>query len=126
MAITLFITAPNSNDLLADLANGTAQVHSERSNGTFRRRHFLAEGTKDREIAEWAALMRRGQEADEDEGVPAVSPRSMASIAKEMLVRVSALRRVLIDLEITEALEDSDQDELEAMLVGSVEGEVQD
>jgi hypothetical protein len=112
-------SAPTTTDLLVALNEGKATVHSERTNGTFRRRHFLADGTNDRAVAEWVRLQRTGQEADGE--APAVTPRSMASIAKEMHISVAAVRRILIDLAVTEELEDTDQDELEAMWVGSTE-----
>lgn len=112
--------AATTNDLVAALTAGTAQVHSERENGTLRRRHFLT-GTA-MEHALWVRAQREGQDADEAEGIPAITPRSMASIAKELHISIAAVRRILLDLELTEQLEDADQDELEAMLVGSQEG----
>lgn len=118
--MNIVITAPAATtDLAAALATGTAQVHSEREDGTLRRRHFLT-GT-DLEHALWVRAQREGQEADEAEGIPAITPRSMASIAKELHVSVAAVRRILIDLSITEELEDADQAELEDMLAGAAE-----
>jgi hypothetical protein len=106
--MNIVITATQSDtDLLAALTAGTAQVHSEREDGTLRRRHFLT--GKDLEHALWVRLQREGQEADEAEGIVAVAPRSMASIARE--------------LAITEELEASDQGDMEAMLVGASEQE---
>lgn len=118
--MNIVITAPVAvTDLAAALVEGTAQIHSERENGTLRRRHFLT----GKEMAEalWVRLQREGQDADEAEDIPAVTPRSMASIAKEMHVSIAAVRRILIDLAITEELENADQDELEAMLQGASE-----
>ena len=116
----LVITAPeNTTNLLDALAAGKANVYSERDNGTLRRRHFLT-GTA-LEEALWVRAQREGQEADEAEGIPAIKPRSMASIANELHVSIAAVRRILIDLAITEELEDADQDELEAMLAGAAE-----
>lgn len=118
--MNIVITAATTvTDLQAALAEGTAQVHSEREDGTLRRRHFLT-GT---ELAEalWIRAQREGQEADEAEGVPFIEARSMRSIAKELHVSVAAVRRVLVDLAITEELEDADQDELEALLQGAAE-----
>lgn len=119
--MNIVITAPaTATDIAAELAKGTAQVHSEREDGTLRRRHFLTGN----ELAEalWVRLQREGQEADEAEGIPAVTPRSMVSIAKELHVSIAAVRRILIDLAITEELEEADQDELAAMVQGSQEG----
>jgi hypothetical protein len=115
--MNIVITAATATDLNVQLAEGTAQVHAERANGTFRRYHFLAEGTEARENAEWVRLQRTGQEADGD--APAVQPRSMKSIATELHVSVSAVRRVLTDLAITEELEEAEQDELEQFFVGA-------
>lgn len=119
--MNIVITAPaKTTDLAAALAQGTAQVHSEREDGTLRRRHFLT--GKALEEALWVRAQREGQDADEAEGIPAITPRSMASIARELHVSIAAVRRILIDLAITEELEDAEQDELEAMLAGSQEG----
>jgi hypothetical protein len=104
--------------------DGDVQVHSERSNGTFRRRHFLVRNSEARATAEWVRAQREGQDADEAEGIEAIAPRTMASIAKEMHVSVSAVRRILVDLAVTEELEDMDNDEIEAILVGGTEAEV--
>lgn len=109
--------AVNAKDLRTALETGKATVHSERANGTLRRRHYLT-GT-DLEHALWVRAQREGQEADEADGVPAITPRSMGSIAKELHISVAAVRRILNDLEITESLELADQDELEAMFLGS-------
>jgi len=118
----LVITADSTaTDLVSSLSTGHAQVHSIREDGTLRRRHFLT--GKEREMAEWVSVQRTGQTADETEGIEAVSPRSMKSIATELHLSVSAIRRILIDLAITEELEDLEADELEAMLVGSAEEE---
>jgi hypothetical protein len=118
----LVITASATNsDLLVALGEGTAQVHSVREDGTLRRRHFLV--GKEYAEAVWVQAQRDGQEADEAEGVPFISPRSMASIAAELHMSVSAVRRILIDLAITDELRDMDQDELEAMLAGGNEEE---
>lgn len=118
--MNIVITAASDTDnILEDLAKGTAQVHSERDNGSLRRRHFLT-GT-DLEYALWIRAQREGQEADPAEGVEAISPRSMGSVARELHISVSAVRRILNDLTITEELEFADQDELETMLAGAGE-----
>jgi hypothetical protein len=119
--MNIVITATDSTDLLAALVAGTAKVHNEREDGTLRRRHFLADGTAARAEAEWVRAQREGQEADEAEGVEAITPRSMKSIAQEIHISVAQVRRVLIDLAITEELEEADQDELETFFVGAAE-----
>lgn len=123
--MNIVITAPvDTTDVLSALQTGTAQVHSEREDGTYRRRHFLT-GTA-REHAEWIQLQRDGQEADTDNGIPFVAPRSMRSIATELHTSISAVRRVLTDLALTEELEDMEADELAAMLQGMTEAEAGD
>lgn len=119
MELLITAAAETANDLAMALITGTAQVHSVREDGTLRRRHFLT--AEDMQVALWVRAQREGQTADEAEGVEAITPRSMRSIAREMHVSISAVRRILIDLAITEELMDMDQDELEAMLAGADE-----
>jgi hypothetical protein len=119
--MNIVITAPNATPtaLLADLAAGTAYVHKERGNGTYRKVHYLAEGTPAREYAEWIRAQRLGAVEDSD-----AAPRTMASIAAELHTSVSAVRRVLSDLALTEELEAMDQDELADLLTGGEEVEL--
>lgn len=117
--MNIVITAPNTDKLVEQLISGTAQVHSEREDGTLRRRHFLT-GTALQE-ALWVRLQREGQEEDQAEDIEAVAPRSMASIAKELHSSIAAVRRILVDLAITEEIEDADNSELEDMLTGAAE-----
>lgn len=117
----LVITATVTTDIVTALVEGKAQVHSVREDGTLRRRHFLS--GKALEEALWVRAQREGQEADPEEGVEAITPRSMGSIAKELHVSIAAVRRVLIDLAITEELEELEADELEALLTGGADSE---
>lgn len=110
-------TTPAS--LLADLATGIAYLHKQRETGTYRKVHYLAEGTAAREQAEWIRAARTG-----DLEVDGAAPRSMRSIAEELHTSVSAVRRVLSDLALTEELEGMEADELEAMLTGGEEVEL--
>jgi hypothetical protein len=120
--MNIVITATDApTDLLAALTAGTAKVHNEREDGSLRRRHFLT--GLGREHAEWVRLQRTGQDEDQAEGISFVAPRGMASIAKELHTSIAAVRRVLVDLEITEALEDADEAELADMFVGATEAE---
>lgn len=119
--MNIVITSAQTDNLLEALVAGTAKVHNEREDGTLRRRHFLADGTTERAEAEWVRVQRTGQEADEAEGIEAITPRSMKSIADELHVSIAAVRRILIDLAITEEIEEADQDELEALWVGAQE-----
>jgi hypothetical protein len=119
MELVITATASATTDLAASLAAGTAQVHSVREDGTLRRRHFLT--GKALEEALWVRAQREGQEADEAEGVSFIAARGMASIARELHVSIAAVRRVLIDLAITEELEELDTDELDTLVQGSTE-----
>jgi hypothetical protein len=107
-------TTPDT--LLAELAAGTAHLHKEREDGTYRRVHYLADGSQGREEAEWIAAQREGTED--------TAPRSMRSIAEELNLSVSAVRRIISDLALTEELEAMDADELADMLRGAEEIEV--
>jgi hypothetical protein len=97
-----------ADTMLKALAEGTVVLHKVRSNGTFRKVHFLADGTKEREVAEWVANERA-------EG------KRMKDIAKDALLSVAAVRRILNDLALTEELEEAEADELDAMLQGAAE-----
>lgn len=101
-------TATTATTLVADLTSGAAKIFKVRDNGTTRRVHFLADGTEGREHAEWVAAQR-------EEG------RSMKAIATEINVSVSAVRRMLNDLALTEELEDMDAEDLADLLLGSEE-----
>lgn len=94
--------------LIADLTSGAAKLYKERDNGTFRRVHFLADGTEAREHAEWVAAQR-------EDG------RSMKDIAAEINLSVSAVRRMLNDLALTEELEDMGAEDMADLLLGSEE-----
>lgn len=110
--MNIVLAAPSkivtADSLLADLATGAAVIHKERGNGTFRRVHFLADGTKEREHAEWVLLQRA-------EG------RSMKVISTELHISVSAVRRMINDLLLTEEIEEMEQEDLEALLEGASE-----
>lgn len=106
-----------ADNLLAALASGEAVLHTERSNGTFRRVHFLTEGTEARETAEWVKAMREG---DEEGGR---APRTMASIAAELISSIPSVRRLLNDLALTHEFEEMEREELEELLHGGQEAE---
>lgn len=97
-----------SETLLSDLATGTARLHTEREDGTFRRVHFLADGTKEREVAEWVQDQRE-------------AGRTMRQIANEMIVSIPSVRRMINDLIITTELEEMDAEELAELLTGGEE-----
>lgn len=98
--------------ILADLTAGVAKVYRVRENGTFRKVHFLAEGTEAREHAEWVAMQR-------EEG------RSMKDIATELNLSIASVRRMLNDLALTTELEDSEEEDLAELLLGSEEDMVE-
>jgi hypothetical protein len=105
----LVITAPadtTAANFVERAERGEIQFHKERGNGTTRRVHFLT-GTA-REHAEWAAAQR-------EDG------KSMREIATEAHQSVPTIRRWLTDLALTEAVEQADEEELEAMLAGAEE-----
>lgn len=107
---TIVTTSPDTTteNFLAHAAEGKVQFHRERSNGTTRRVHFLAEGTKEREYAEWVRDQR-------EEG------RTMKALATETHFSIATLRRWLNDLALTEAIEESEEEELAEMLQGAAE-----
>lgn len=90
-----------ADNLVAEAAEGHVKFHTLRNNGTTRRIQFLAEGTADREVAEWV-MAQRG------EGV------TMKTIAAEMHVSVPTVRRMINALLLTWEVED----EAEAILEG--------
>lgn len=82
-AIVTTVTSTTTVDtLVTEAAEGKVQFHTERGNGTFRRIAFLAEGSPEREVAEWVASQR-------EEGV------TMKAIAAEMHVSVPTVRRMI-------------------------------
>lgn len=105
VAATTDTTATN---LIEHLTSGTAKIYKEREDGTTRRIHFLADGTKDREHAEWVVAQR-------EEGT------SMKAIAADLHVSVSAVRRMINDLALTEELEEMEAEDLAELLLGSEE-----
>lgn len=108
MNIAVVATETTAATLIADLTSGVAKIYKERENGTFRKVHFLADGTKDREHAEWVVAQR-------EEGV------SMKAIAAEINMSVSAVRRMINDLALTEELEEMEAEDLAELLLGSEE-----
>lgn len=99
--VTTTSTAVNADNLATEAAQGNVKFHTLRANGTTRRVQFLAEGTPEREVAEWV-MAQRG------EGV------TMKAIASEMHVSVPTVRRMINALLLTWEVED----EAEAILDG--------
>jgi DNA-binding NarL/FixJ family response regulator len=84
-------------------AEGQVQFHRQRANGTTRRVQYLAEGTTDREVAEWVLIQR-------SEG------KTMKALAAEMHVSVPTVRRMINALLLTWEVEDDAEDILDAAL----------
>ena len=104
-----------SENFVAGLVLGQVYIHTERSNGTFRKVHFLVEGTDQRELAEYVLALREG---NDEEGR---APQSMRTIANALHVSIPSVRRMLNDLALTHELEDMDQDDIDALFNGAVE-----
>lgn len=102
------VVAATGTDLKAALAEGTALVHSVRSNGTLRRRHFL---TGD------ALKAAQDVQAMREQGL------GMAHIANTLHASISHVRRMLNDLAITTELSEMEADQLAAMLTGAQDAE---
>lgn len=85
---------------------GKVQFHTERSNGTYRKVHFLT--AQAREEAEWMKAQRE-------------AGRTMKAIAAEIHRSVAAIRRSLNDLSLTEMVEQADAEELEELMQGAYE-----
>lgn len=108
-ATIVTVSADTTTDNFAQhAAEGKVLFHRERANGTFRRVHFLADGTQEREYAEW---LRAEREAG----------KTMKALAIETHFSIATLRRWLNDLLLTETIEEADQDELAEMLLGAAE-----
>lgn len=99
------VVAP-ATDVKAALLAGEAKVYSVRGNGTLRRRHFLTGMELDIALA---------IQYEREQGL------GLAYIAKERHVSISHIRRVLIDLALTEELTALGEAELAAMLQGAAE-----
>jgi hypothetical protein len=95
-----------STDVKAILSAGEARVYSLRANGTMRRRHYLTGAAL---VA--ATKVRKLRE----------DGKGLAFIADQLHSSVSYVRRMLVDLAITEELEAKEQDELAAMILGAAE-----
>lgn len=95
-----------ATDLRSALTTGDAKVYSLRGDGTMRRRHFLTG-------AELVAA--QSVKAKRDQGL------GLAFIANELHSSVSHVRRMLVDLAITEELQEMEADELAALFQGAAE-----
>ena len=105
-AIVTTITPDTTPDtFLVDAVAGAVKFHTERSNGTFRRVHFLPADSTERQTAEWVVLQR-------EEG------KTMKAIAAEMHVSVPTVRRMINDLLLTQEMEDSDSEEIADLIEG--------
>jgi len=92
-------TPQPSTRLAAACAARTVALYRQRATGSLRRLPYLAPDTTAREVAEWFALRR-------DEG------QRVAAIAAEAGVSRVTVRRTLVALDLAEAVEDGDLDDL--------------
>lgn len=83
--------------LAAACALGTVQLYRERGTGTLRHLDYLT--GEAREVAEWYAERREAGD-------------SIRTIATEVVTSTSTVRRALKALELTEAIEAGDHDDL--------------
>lgn len=108
-AITVTVTSDTTTENFRQfVTEGKVQFHRERANGTFRRVHFLADGTTEREHAEWLRAERE-------------NGRTMRALATETNYSIATLRRWLNDLALTESIEEADAEELADMIKGAYE-----
>lgn len=117
---TINFTVPataTAESFATDLAQGHVEIHTERSNGTFRKVHFLTDGTDAREMAEYVLALREG---NDEEGR---APQSMRTIANSLHVSIPTVRRMLNDLALTHELEDMDQADIDALFTGAEEAD---
>lgn len=91
-------------------AEGTVQFYRVRGNGTTRHIPFYAEGTKEREVAEYVAEQR-------EDGV------SMKAIATELHMSVPSVRRMLNSLLLSEEVDGYDEEEIAEILADAHEGD---
>lgn len=100
------VEATTGTNILPTLEDGSAHVYSVRADGTTRRRHYLT----GQELAT-ALQVRAARELG----------KGMAFIANELHISISAVRRILVDLAITEELREMGEDQLAALLSGAGE-----
>lgn len=99
-------TAPaTASEFLEAAEQGKVKVYRERGNGTLRHIPFLAEGTAEREIAEWVREQRE--------------ERTMRDIAAEIHESVPSVRRRLNALEITEEVEAYEDEDITEILAAA-------
>ncbi|MDQ1629448.1 MAG: hypothetical protein QOI54_3192 [Actinomycetota bacterium] len=91
--------SPSTSALAAAVADGSVALYRVRVSGTLRRLTYLAEGTEAREVANWYAERL-------DEGA------TVKDVAAEAGVRPLAVRRSVWALELAEAIDDGDLDDL--------------
>jgi len=91
--VTTVSTTTTVDTLATEAAEGVVKFHTLRGNGTTRRIQFLAEGTPEREAAEWVMAQR-------SEGV------TMKTLAGQMHVSVPTVRRMINALLLTWEVEE--------------------
>lgn len=105
--VTEAVTVANFTEAAA---KGEVQFYKVRGNGTTRHIPFFAEGSKEREVAEWVAEQR-------EEGV------TMQAIAKDLHLSVPSVRRMLNSLLLSEEVDGYDEEEVAEILADANEGD---
>lgn len=101
--LTTITATTTVETFVPEAVEGKVRFHTVRSNGSTRRVQFLAEGTADREVAEWVLAQR-------EEGA------TMKAIAAEMHVSVPTVRRMINALLLTQEMEEADTEDLAEIL----------
>jgi hypothetical protein len=91
--------SPSTSALADAVAAGTVTLYRLRGTGTLRHLAYLAPGTPDREVAQWFS-----HRLDTGATIP--------DLAAEAGVRPLTVRRALWSLDLAEAIEDGDLDDL--------------
>lgn len=102
--VTANVTADN---FVAEAAKGNVQFYKVRANGTTRHIPFFADGTKEREEAEWIAEQR-------EDG------RTMKAIAEELHLSVPSVRRILNSLLLSEEVEGYEPEDVEDLIIAEL------
>lgn len=103
-ALEIRVTPEVTVDNFAEaLASGKVQLYTVRGNGTTRHIPFYAEGSKDREVAEYVMEQR-------EDGV------SMKAIATELHLSVPSVRRMLNSLLLSEDVEEYGEEDIAEIL----------
>jgi len=112
MAVIAITVTSNSTpkSFRRDAAEQKIKFHTERGDGTYRRVHYLAENTLERQTGEWVVNQR-------------TVGRTMRQIANEMHVSIPTVRRILNDMMLTQEIEEASEEDLAEWLKGAEEAQ---